>query len=309
MGCSLSPKRVPRVNKGRFVQGWVPLPQLHLAAALRQCRGSLGAAASLPSALHKCVKIKHNHQLVHGLARDALVLVSPSSTKVGGRAAFLWGQRRAAGRGSRSSGGWIPTPHRAPGSLGPTGFGFPLPREPPSPAVPAAPYPVQGDGGRQQEERRQQGRVGRRGAASPLLEHQQVSQPSASSCCPFLPHPAGGKASSQLNCPQNADDSRKQAPESLLVQLSKQQGKPAAHQHPARGSHLPEEQTGPNLFSPQPKYTWGLASSLPREAFFLPVPLQICENPGQSIFRLPERRLCFAVAPGWMRIACDSDHP
>lgn len=77
--------------------------------------------------------------------------------------------------------------------------------------------------------------------ASPLFEHQQVSQPSASSCCPFLPHPAAIKASSQLNSPQNADDSRKQVPESLLVQPSKQRGKPAAHQHPARGSHLPEE--------------------------------------------------------------------
>lgn len=76
---------------------------------------------------------------------------------------------------------------------------------------------------------------------SPLLEHQQVSQPSTSSCCPFLPHPAAIKASFQLNSPQNADDSGKQAPESLLVQLSKQRGKPAAHQHPARGSHLPEE--------------------------------------------------------------------
>lgn len=82
---------------------------------------------------------------------------------------------------------------------------------------------------------------------SPLLEHQQVSQPSTSSCCPFLPHPAAIKASSQLNSPQNVDDSRKQAPESLLVQLSKQRGTPAAHQHPARGSHLPEEPRNQNL--------------------------------------------------------------
>lgn len=82
---------------------------------------------------------------------------------------------------------------------------------------------------------------------SPLLEHQQVLQPATSSCCPFLPHPATGKASSQLNSPQNADDSGKQAPESLLVQPSKQWGTPAAHQHPARGSYLPEEPRNQNL--------------------------------------------------------------